>query len=98
MASYCRRTTTITIPYHINQPRNKNKLQAFGYNVTKLNGHDNRSLEALCYLNDRLNAVILDTIKGLGVPFLERNPTNHVLYMHEKPEVMKEALENLKDD
>lgn len=73
----------------------KAKLEAFGYNVTKIKGH-NEDLEKLKLLGGGLNAVILDTIKGYGIPFLERNPTHHVLYMHEKPEVMKEALENLK--
>ena len=72
------------------------KLKAFGYNVTKINGHNNKSLEKLNHLGKGLQAVILDTIKGYGIPFLERNPTHHVLYMHEKPEVMKEALEHLK--
>jgi len=75
----------------------KNKLRAFGYNVIRVNGHDNRSLERICSLKDNcLNAVILDTIKGYGIPFLERNPTWHVCYMHEHPEIMDEALESLK--
>lgn len=74
-----------------------NKLEAFGYNVSYVNGHDKKSLERLCHLpEESLNAVLLDTIKGRGIPFLERNPTHHVMYMHEKPEVMKEALEYLK--
>jgi len=73
----------------------KKKLNAFGYNVIKINGHNNRSLSKLNKLEKGLNAVILDTIKGYGIPFLERNPTNHVMYLHEKPEVMKEALDYL---
>ena len=75
----------------------KNKLKAFGYNVTKVNGHNNKSLEKLCYLPDKgFNAVILDTQKGKGIPVLERNPSFHVYYFHEHPEHMKEALEYLK--
>lgn len=74
----------------------KNKLTAFGYNVSRINGHDNNELKMLDWLGKGLQAVILDTIKGYGVPFLEKNPTHHVLYMHEHPEVMKEALEALK--
>ncbi|MHA1150989.1 MAG: 1-deoxy-D-xylulose-5-phosphate synthase N-terminal domain-containing protein [Promethearchaeota archaeon] len=74
----------------------KNKLNAFGYNVTKVNGHNNRSLSKLNRLEKGLNAVVLDTIKGLGVPVLHRNPTFHVYYFHEHPEEMKEALDYLK--
>ena len=74
----------------------RDKLTAFGYNVTKINGHDNKDLEKILHLGKGMQAVILDTIKGYGIPFLERNPTHHVLYLHEKPEIMKEALENLK--
>lgn len=74
----------------------KNKLTAFGYNVTKIEGHTEKGLEKLLYLKDGLQAVVMDTIKGYGIPFLEANPTHHVLYMHEKPEVMQEALEHLK--
>lgn len=76
----------------------RNKLEAFGYNVQKINGHTEEGLEALRYVGERkgLKAIILDTQKGRGIPFLERNPSHHVLYMHEKPEVMKEALEYLK--
>ncbi len=74
----------------------KNKLRAFGCSITEIDGHDNRSLEQLCSLKNCLNAVILDTQKGKGIPFLEKNPSFHVIYMHERPEVMKEALEYLK--
>ena len=74
----------------------KNKFEAFGYNVIKVNGHSNESMAEIKNLKEGLNVVVLDTIKGYGIPFLEKNPTNHVLYMHEKPEVMKEALEYLK--
>ncbi len=75
----------------------KNKLRAFGCEIMEVNGHDERSLERICSLNDNcLNAVILDTQKGKGIPFLEKHPSYHVIYMHERPEVMKEALEYLK--
>lgn len=75
----------------------KRKLEAFGCTVTKAKGHTEQGLEQLCALNGRcLNAVILDTQKGKGIPFLEKNPSFHVLYMHERPEVMREALDYLK--
>jgi len=76
----------------------RNKLEAFGYNVQKINGHTEKGLEALRYVGKRkgLQAIILDTIKGLGIPVLERNPSFHVYYFNEHPEDMKEALEYLK--
>ncbi len=74
----------------------RNKLKAFGYKVTKVNGHNINSMKKICRLKKGLNAVVLDTQKGKGIPFLERNPSFHVIYMHERPEVMKEALESLK--
>ena len=74
----------------------KKKLEAFGYNVKTINGHTEEGLKGLENLGEGLNAVIVDTIKGYGIPFLHKNPTHHVMYLHEKPEVMKEALEFLK--
>jgi len=75
----------------------KNKLRAFGCSITEIDGHDNRSLEQLLSLDTCLNAVILDTQKGKGIPILERNPSFHVYYFHEHPEEMQEALESLND-
>jgi len=74
----------------------KNKFEAFGFDVLRVNGHSNESMSEMKNLKEGLNVVILDTIKGYGIPFLEKNPTHHVMYLHEKPEVMKEALEYLK--
>ncbi len=72
------------------------KLEAFGRKVIKLDGHDEESLKELKYLNrDTVNTVILDTVKGLGISFLELNPSFHVLYMHEHPDIYKQALEDL---
>ncbi len=74
----------------------KNKLEAFGCVTTTVDGHDNDSMKDILNLKDGLNAVILKTQKGKGIPFLEKNPSFHVIYMHERPEVLKEALEALK--
>lgn len=75
----------------------QDKLKAFGCHVVIANGHDEEELSKLKELkSNAINAFILDTIKGKGIPFLERNPTHHVMYMHEKPEAMEEALNNLK--
>ena len=73
------------------------KLNAFGYNVTYVDGHNEESLERICNLpSSCLNAVLLDTQKGKGIPVLERNPSFHVYYFHEHPDEMEEALEYLK--
>jgi len=75
----------------------KNKLKAFGYNVITTDGHTIKGLKKIKKIKEnKLNAIILNTQKGKGIPFLEKNPSHHVLYMHERPEVMKEALEYLK--
>lgn len=73
------------------------KLGAFGYEVSHFNGHDYNSLRGLLTLDDeKMNAVILHTQKGRGIPHLERNPSWHVIYMHEHPEIYEEAMEHLK--
>ncbi len=76
----------------------RRKLEAFGCGVTEiLDGHSNESLEQLLSLpQNQLNAVIIHTQKGKGIPFLERNPTFHVIYMHHKTDVYDEAMEALK--
>jgi len=75
----------------------RKKLEAFGYNVKQINGHTEEGLEGLRHIHKGLQAIVLDTIKGYGIPFIERNPSHHVIYLHEKPEIMKEALEYLCD-
>lgn len=47
------------------------KLNAFGCNTIKINGHDEKELSRLKDLKKGLNAVILDTIKGKGISCLE---------------------------
>lgn len=75
----------------------KKKLEAFNCNVQIINGHDEEELKTLNYLSERkgLNAIILDTIKGKGIKFLEENPTHHVLYMKEHEDIYKKSLEDL---
>lgn len=72
------------------------KLEAFGRRVIKLDGHNEESLNEIKYLNrETFDTVILDTIKGRGITFLEKNPSFHVLYMHEHPDIYEKALEDL---
>ncbi len=51
------------------------KLRAFGWHVTRCDGHDVRALEAtfrsLDRITDRPQAIVADTIKGKGVSFME---------------------------
>ena len=72
------------------------KLMAFGCNVIYANGHDYNSLSALKQLYpNTVNAVILDTVKGKGIPVLEKNPSFHVYYFHEHMKDYNEAIEYL---
>ena len=76
----------------------QNKLDAFGCWTRIIdNGHDEEELSMLKDKeSDEINAFIINTIKGCGIPVLERNPSFHVYYFHEHPKEMEEALENLK--
>lgn len=70
------------------------KLEAFGCKVQCINGHEERELSKLKYLDKGLNAVILDTIKGKGVKFLEETHM-HVILWNSYPAEYKKALEEL---
>jgi len=71
------------------------KIRAFGCNVTSINGHDLENLAKLKNLDKGLNAVILDTIKGKGVKYLEETHM-HVLNFNNIIEKYYAALEDLK--
>ncbi len=74
----------------------KRKLEAFGRRVIFIDAHDNQELRELKYLDKGpFNAVILDSIKGHGIPILERNKSWHVFYFHEHLEAYDEALAHL---
>lgn len=73
----------------------KKRLEAFGWRVIKINGHDEKELEKLKYLGRGLNAVILDTIKGCGVKFLQEGHV-HGFDFAKNPEKYKEAMEELR--
>ena len=76
----------------------KKQLNAFGCAVTIINGHDESELSWIkdIKIKDSPHAFILDTIKGKGIKFLEEHPSYHVLYFNERPEVLKQTLEDLK--
>lgn len=74
----------------------KEKLKAFGFNTTILNGHDETQLSKIKRIEPGLNAVILDTIKGKGIDFLEESHTHQFNFFFE-PEKYKEVMEKFKE-
>ena len=62
------------------------KFRAFGFDACTVNGNDVEQLaqaldRPVC---DRPKAIIMDTVKGKGLPELEVNPGNHSLTLPEK--------------
>ena len=59
----------------------ENKLQAFGWTVRHVDGHDitvlRKTLENVPFEAGKPNAVIARTIKGKGVSFMENDPSWH---------------------
>ena len=70
------------------------KIRAFGFKTISINGHDEKELRLISEIKEGGTVVILDTVKGKGVEFLEKNPF-HGYYFHMNPEVYKKALEDL---
>tara|TARA_Y100000310_G_scaffold341434_1_gene440563 strand:+ start:444 stop:1277 length:834 start_codon:yes stop_codon:yes gene_type:complete len=68
------------------------RLEAFGCDVQTINGHDPNDLAKLKDLKPGLNGIILDTIKGRGVRYLEDNPSFHVIYLHHHTDEFKQCL------
>lgn len=61
------------------------KFNAFGYDVTEVDGHDIKSLlEALQVKHDKPKAIIASTIKGHGISFLENNKNSHQFSLNSK--------------
>lgn len=55
-----------------------NKFAAFGWTVTKIDGHNTQQIrKALETVSERPHAVIASTTKGKGVPEMENNPAWH---------------------
>ena len=59
----------------------REKLEAFGFSVHDVNGHDTDALvrlfDSLDYTGEKPHAVIAHTIKGEGVSFMENKPEWH---------------------
>lgn len=71
----------------------RNRLEAFGCDTIIVNGHDAEDLAKIGKLEKGLNAVILDTIKGKGISFLENTHAHGYSW---KEEDIKQAWEELK--
>ncbi|MBR1617887.1 transketolase [bacterium] len=72
------------------------KLEAFGFEVRVINGHDYDELYQTfmeAKKSDKLFAIIANTIKGKGVSFMENNASWHG--KPPKDEELKKALEEL---
>jgi transketolase len=55
-----------------------NKFESFGWFVQVVNGHDIGELQsAFSKKSDRPSAIVANTIKGKGVPYMENNATWH---------------------
>ncbi len=68
------------------------RLEAFGREVAVADGHND--IDILEYL-DTENTVIFSTHKGHGIPYFDNARSHHVLYYHENPKPLDEALECL---
>jgi transketolase len=75
------------------------RLTAFGCQTWTVKGHDEKDLKYLDYIAETYTAcpkaVILDTVKGKGISYLENNPSFHVIYWHEHPKEYEETMMEL---
>ena len=74
------------------------KWESFGWGVKEINGHDFKEIEEVLYAvpfeKGKPNAIILNTIKGKGISFMEDKLESH--YMKLSEEDYKKALAELK--
>ena len=80
------------------------KMQAFGFEATRVKGDDIEAIyEAIVSFQqshlDKPKAIILDTIKGQGVPFLEKMEANHHLRLNtDTHQQLEKAIQQLKTE
>ncbi len=67
-------------------------LVLFGFKTKKINGHNEESLSKLKNLEEGLNAIIFDTIKGKGVKCLEEKHAHGYKWTEEEKKESLEAL------
>ena len=71
----------------------KNKIEAFGLRTVIINGHKEKEFSRIS--NRNLTAIILDTVKGKGIDFLEESHSHGFNFFYE-PDKYKEVMEKLK--
>lgn len=72
----------------------KAKIEAFGFKTLVINGHEESELAKIKSLNGGFNAVILDTVKGKGVSFLEQSHA-HGYHFCFNPDKYEEVMRDL---
>lgn len=75
----------------------KDKIQAFGWNVVEVDGHDTEALidATLEKANEKPLMIIANTVKGKGVSYMENVPEWH--YRSPSPEEYEKALGELSE-
>lgn len=78
------------------------KMKAFGLNSLRVDGSDvdaiDKAIES-CYLSDTSSVIILDTVKGQGVEYLENKVDNHhVRPTKEDEEAIRAAVAKLEGE
>lgn len=73
----------------------KNKFEAFEVDTVILDGHDEEELSKIKLLEPGLKAVLLKTVKGKGIYFLEESHAHGFNFFYE-PERYKEMMEKLR--
>lgn len=68
------------------------RMRAFGFNVQKINGHDEHDLKLISHGLDARTIFLLDTIKGKGVDVLEKTHFHGYSFT---PEEYQKALNEL---
>lgn len=76
----------------------RTKLESFGFIVDEVNGHDETAIDrSICALranpSSAPKALVANTIKGKGVPFMENNNIWH--YTRLDPETYSEAISSV---
>jgi len=75
------------------------KMEAFGFNAIRVKGDDEASiLEAInqAFASGKPSCLVLDTIKGQGVPYFEEMFENHhIRFANESEAALKAAIETL---
>lgn len=70
----------------------EDKFRSFGYDTFTVNGKNCDDIEnAVLHYSDRCKVIILDTIKGSGVPYIEDLKDNHHLRLSEKDKIELDA-------